>query len=141
MLSGAANYLRKEIAKKYACKVRGIEFNLTQRCSAALISKTDRDEAIMAGRFGVQSALEGKSGFMIAFDRLDGADYKIECSLKDVDIICNKEKQVPDNMISEDGVDVTQDFMDYCGPLLYGNIDVPKDENGLPKFAFRKPQK
>lgn len=138
MLSGAGNYLRKEVAKRYKCKVRSVEFNLSQRCSAALLSKTDRDEAVMSGKFAVKSALEGKSGYMIAFDRQPGQEYKIVCSLKDVNEICNKEKKVPSTMISEDGLDVTQDFIDYCKPLIQGSVDVPKDENGLPKFAFRK---
>lgn len=138
MLSGAANYLKKQIAKRYKCKVRSIEFSIVQRCSAALISKTDRDEAIMAGEFGVKSAILGKTGYMIAFDRLDGPNYEIACSLQDVDEICNKEKKIPSSMISRSKNDMTSQFIDYCRPLIQGSVEVPIDDNGLQNFAFRK---
>lgn len=135
MLAGAGKFLENLLRDKLGCKARSVEFNVSQRCSSALMSKTDQIEAIEAGRFGVESVLKGETGFMIAFDRV--GDYKIECSLQDVNKICNEEKKVPASMISDDGTDVTQEFIDYCSPLVKGKVDIPVGEDGLPKFAYR----
>lgn len=136
MLAGAGKYLENTLRSKLGCKARSVEFNVSQRCSSALMSKTDRDEAIESGKFGVESALAGKTGFMVAFDRVD--NYKMQCSLQDVDQICNKEKKVPENMICDSGTNISQDFIDYCLPLIQGNVDVPMDDCGLPQFVYRK---
>ena len=136
MLAGAGKFLENLLRDKLGCKARSVEFNVSQRCSSALMSKTDQEEAIMAGRFGVESALAGETGYMIAFDRV--SDYKIECSLQDVNKICNEEKKVPASMICDDGTNVSQEFIDYCKPLIQGKVDVPAGEDGLPTFAFRK---
>ena len=135
MLAGAGKYLENLLREKLGCKARSVEFNVSQRCSSALMSKTDQEEAIMAGRFGVESALKGETGYMIAFDRV--GDYKIECSLQDVNKICNEEKKVPASMISGDGTDISQEFVDYCKPLIQGKVDVPEGADGLPTFAYR----
>ena len=58
-------------------KVRSIELNVNQRCSSAMLSATDEKEAIASGSFGVQTALKGTTGMMIAFHRTDDADYHI----------------------------------------------------------------
>lgn len=136
MLAGAGKYLENLLRSELGCKARSVEFNVSQRCSSALLSKTDRDEAVMAGEFGVKSALAGETGYMVAFDRV--SDYEIECSLQDVNEICNKEKKVPSTMISADGTDVTDEFINYCKPLILGNVEVACGEDGLPKFAYRK---
>ena len=135
MLAGAGKFLENLLRDKLGCKARSVEFNVSQRCSSALMSQTDQEEAIMAGRFGVESALKGETGYMIAFDRV--GDYKIECSLQDVNKICNEEKKVPAEMISDDGTDVTDAFVDYCKPLIQGKVDVPLGQDGLPIFAHR----
>ena len=135
MLAGAGKFLENLLRDKLGCKARSVEFNVSQRCSSALMSQTDQEEAIMAGRFGVESALKGETGYMIAFDRV--GDYKIECSLQDVNKICNEEKKVPPEMISDDGTDVTDALVDYCKPLIQGKVDVPLGQDGLPIFAHR----
>ena len=79
---------------------------------------------------------------MVAFKRqspltLD-ADYVLNYATEDVNEICNKEKTVPLEWISEDGSDVTEAFLAYARPLVRGNVLVPTDEDDLPKFAYRK---
>ena len=62
MLSGSGKYLEKVCKKRLGVKVRSVELNVCQRCSSAMMSDTDRKEAIMAGEFGVRAALEGETG-------------------------------------------------------------------------------
>ena len=40
-------------------------------------------------------------------------------------------------MICDDGTNVSQEFIDYCKPLIQGKVDVPIGEDGLPNFAYR----
>lgn len=137
MLTGSGKYLENLVKERLGVKVRSVELNVCQRCSSSMLSKTDQKEAIASGAYGVKAALNGASGKMVAFERLDGDDYQIDYVLKDVNVICNQEKCVPATWITADGSDVTEDFIRYARPLIQGEVTVPT-EYGVPKFAYRK---
>lgn len=137
MLTGSGKYLENLVKERLGVKVRSVELNVCQRCSSSMLSKTDQKEAIASGAYGVKAALNGASGKMVAFERLDGDDYQIDYVLKDVNVICNQEKCVPVTWITADGSDVTEDFIRYARPLIQGEVTVPT-EDGVPKFAYRK---
>ena len=142
MLTGSGKYLENLVKERLGVKVRSVELNVSQRCSSAMLSKTDQKEAIASGSFGVTAAIKGETGKMVAFKRqspltLD-ADYVLNYATEDVNEICNKEKTVPLEWISEYGSDVTEAFLAYARPLVRGNVLVPTDEDDLPKFAYRK---
>ena len=137
MLTGSGKYLENLVKERLGVKVRSVELNVCQRCSSSMLSKTDQKEAIASGAYGVKAALNGASGKMVAFERLDGDDYQIDYVLKDVNVICNHEKCVPATWITADGSDVTEDFIRYARPLIQGEVTVPT-EDGVPKFAYRK---
>lgn len=142
MLTGSGKYLENLVKERLGVKVRSIELNVSQRCSSAMIAKADQKEAIASGSFGVTAALKGETGKMVAFKRqspltLD-ANYVLDYVTEDVNEICNKEKTVPLEWITEDGSDVTEAFLAYAKPLIQGNVSVPTDEDGLPKFAYRR---
>ena len=137
MLTGSGKYLENLVKERLGVKVRSVELNVCQRCSSSMLSKTDQKEAIASGAYGVKAALNGASGKMVAFERLDGDDYQIDYVLKDVNVFCNQEKCVPVTWITADGSDVTEDFIRYARPLIQGEVTVPT-EDGVPKFAYRK---
>ena len=137
MLTGSGKYLENLVKERLGVKVRSVELNVCQRCSSSMLSKTDQKEAIASGAYGVKAALNGASGKMVSFERLDGDDYQIDYVLKDVNVICNQEKCVPATWITADGSDVTEDFIRYARPLIQGEVTVPT-EDGVPKFAYRK---
>ncbi|SCH59148.1 Pyrophosphate--fructose 6-phosphate 1-phosphotransferase [uncultured Clostridium sp.] len=142
MLTGSGKYLENLVKERLGVKVRSVELNVSQRCSSAMLSKTDQKEAIASGSFGVTAAIKGETGKMVAFKRQSpltlNADYVLNYATEDVNEICNKEKTVPLEWISEDGSDVTEAFLAYARPLVRGNVLVPTDEDDLPKFAYRK---
>ena len=140
MLAGCGKYLENLVRSRLGVKARSVELNVSQRCSASLISATDQKEAITAGKFGVQAALNGETGKMVSFIRQTDSEgnYQMVCGLEDVNAICNEEKTVPLTWITSDGHDVTEDFIRYARPLIQGNIEVPLGEDGLPKFVYRK---
>ena len=140
MLAGCGKYLENLVRSRLGVKARSVELNVSQRCSVSMMSATDQMEAVTAGNFGVQAALNGETGKMVSFLRETGTDgsYSMKCSLEDVNAICNEEKTVPTDWITADGSDVTQDFLDYAAPLIQGTIEIPLGTDGLPDFVYRK---
>ena len=140
MLAGCGKYLENLVRSRLGVKARSVELNVSQRCSVSMMSATDQMEAVTAGNFGVQAALNGETGKMVSFLRETGTDgsYSMKCSLEDVNDICNEEKTVPADWITADGSDVTQDFLDYAAPLIQGTVEIPLGTDGLPDFVYRK---
>ena len=140
MLAGCGKYLENLVRERLGVKARSVELNVSQRCSASLISAADQKEAVSAGRFGVQAALDGITGKMVSFIRRTEADgtVRIECGLEDVNAICNEEKTVPADWIINNGSDVSEKFLQYVLPLVQGRVEVPLGEDGLPVFVYRK---
>ena len=140
MLAGCGKYLENLVRSRLGVKARSVELNVSQRCSVSMMSATDQMEAVTAGNFGVQAALNGETGKMVSFLRETGTDgsYSMKCSLEDVNTICNGEKTVPADWITADGSDVTQDFLDYAAPLIQGTVEIPLGTDGLPDFVYRK---
>lgn len=136
MLTGCGKYLENVIKEELRVKVRSVELNVNQRCKAALASLTDIEEAIMAGRFGVRIGLNGETGKMVSFVREDTEDYSIRYESVDCEEVCNQEKVVPREWISEDGTDILQGFNEYVMPLIIGEAQAPI-EKGLPKYCYR----
>ena len=140
MLAGCGKYLENLVRERLGVKARSVELNVSQRCSASLISAADQKEAVSAGRFGIQAALDGVTGKMVSFIRRTEADgtVRIECGLEDVNAICNEEKTVPADWIINNGSDVSEKFLQYVLPLVQGRVEVPLGEDGLPVFVYRK---
>lgn len=137
MLTGSGKYLENLVKEKLGVKVRSIELNVCQRCSSAMLSKTDQKEAIASGAYGVKCALEGCTGRMVAFKREKDEPYTISYETADVNIICNKEKTVPAEWITKGGTDIGEGFISYAKPLIQGEVSVSM-EDGVPKFAYRR---
>ena len=137
MLTGSGKYLENLVKEKIGVKVRSIELNVCQRCSSSMLSATDQKEAIASGAYGVKCAIEGETGKMIGFSRVEGGDYRVDYVTEDVDLICNQEKTVPLEWITKNGSDIGQEFIDYALPLIQGEVKVPS-KDGLPLFAYRK---
>ena len=138
MLAGCGKYLENLVRNRLGVKARSVELNVNQRCSASMMSATDQKEAIMAGAFGVRAALKGETGKMISYVRTSNLPYGMTLGLEDVNKICNQEKTVPLEWISEDGSDVTEEFYTYALPLIQGTVEIPLGTDGLPVFASRK---
>ena len=137
MLTGSGKYLENLVKEKIGVKVRSIELNVCQRCSSSMLSATDQKEAIASGAYGVKCAIEGETGKMIGFSRVEGGNYRVDYVAEDVDLICNQEKTVPLEWITKNGSDIGQEFIDYALPLIQGGVKVPS-KDGLPLFAYRK---
>ena len=81
--------------------MRGIELSLLQRCASHVASKTDIDEAFMAGKAAVEAAVSGVTDKMVAFQcTREGGKYTCQTVLQPLDIVANFEKKVPREWIN-----------------------------------------
>ncbi len=131
-LSGTARYLCDLLTKEVGCKTRSIEFSTLQRAASHFASKTDVEEAFMAGGASLRAADDGETGMMVILDRISDDPYICSTALKDVHKIANDERLVPREWISEDGTYVTEEFVKYVRPLIQGEI-YPMVVNGIPR--------
>lgn len=136
-LGGVAACLAELLKKEFGTKVRAIEFSLMQRCAAHLASKTDVEEAFMAGVMAVRYAVEGETDKMVVFERQNGDSYKIEYKLMPIDLAANTEKTIPMEWIINNGTALSDDFINYALPLIQGDTKAPT-EDGLPRMAKLK---
>ncbi len=139
MLTGCGKVLENFVRNRFGVKVRSVELNVSQRCSGMAVSAVDVEEAAQAGSCGVQAALAGETGKMIAFVRVsaEDGDYRMECRTVDVNQVCNQEKPVPMEWITGDSNDISDAFIQYARPLIQGEPQRVM-EDGLPKYLYRK---
>ncbi len=136
-LGGLAATLANIVKEKTGAKVRGIEFSLLQRCAAHIASLTDINEAYWAGQMAVRYAVEGKTDYMVAFERSEGPVYKCNIKLINLTEVANAEKKIPMEWITGQGNNLNEKFIQYALPLIQGESRLPM-EDGLPRFARLK---
>lgn len=134
-LGGAGDYLKSLLDQHVTgIKVRSSRLGHAQRCAGLVASKTDNDEAFMAGQAAVEAAIDGVTDKMITLMRGDTDHYTCETGLADLQEVANGVKHLPANWIAEDGVSMTFQFVKYASPLVQGEVTVPSD-NGLPNYS------
>ena len=109
-----------------------------QRCGAHLASKTDVEEAYMAGQTAVKAACDGETDKMVVFERdMSSGSYQCKFKLMPVELAANTENKVPLEWIIDDGTMLSDEFVKYALPLIQGDCKAPL-EDGLPRFAQLK---
>jgi ATP-dependent phosphofructokinase / diphosphate-dependent phosphofructokinase len=111
------NYLnRVGLAAKGAA--RGNVAGTDQRNSMALASTVDLEEAYRSGQLAASLAATAQSGFMSTILRSPGPFYNVRYDKVPLEQVANSERTFPTQWISEDGCDVTDDFVRYAKPLV-----------------------
>lgn len=126
-LGGVAAFLADCITQKFGVKTRAIEFSLLARCTAHIQSLADKTDAEACGRYAVELALDGKTGVMVTLDE------NRHCGCLDLNGIANEVKQVPQHFITENGSNVSEEFLQYVVPLAQGEVE-REYQNGIPKY-------
>lgn len=135
-LGGVCGVLKAKV-KELGLKCKAIELNILQRCAAHCASETDVEESFAAGRTAVKAAVGGETDKMISFKRKDGSVYEIEYVATPLSAAANAEKTIPLSWITDDGTNLSDEFVNYALPLINGE---PKRrmKNGLPEYANLK---
>ncbi len=123
--SGALGDLLSQTIKKglNLKRVRSDTFGYLQRSFIGCRSDRDAHEAREVGEKAVQFAM---------WDNVDGSvvirrpvlDYSVDYDLVPLSKVAGKTRHMPDNFINETGNGVTEDFMNYCRPLLGSNLPI-----------------
>lgn len=121
-LSGTGRYLASVTRAALGCKTRAIELSTLQRCASHVASATDLAEAYALGGAGVLAAQDGQTGVMTAIERIFDKPYLYDTTLTPITEVANKERKVPREFISLDGMGVTAAFERYARPLIEGEI-------------------
>lgn len=131
-LSGIGKFLEEAVRKEIGCKVRSIELNVMQRCSSHICSRTDIDEAEAIGAAGVRCALNGETGRVMVFRRVNDMPYTVVIETTNASNIANNEKFLPDEFITLTGNNISDNALKYFLPLIQGELNIIMDR-GLPK--------
>ena len=127
-LGGLGAMLAESVKRQTGAKVRSIELSLLQRCASHVASKTDIDEAYMAGKAAVEAAVSGQTDKMVAFERItENGIYSCKTKLIGLGEVANVEKLVPREWINARGNGVEQPFIDYVLPLIQGETAMQKE--------------
>ena len=89
-----------------------------QRHNMIFASTVDLEEAYAVGRKAAHLSAAGESGFMSTILRQPGPIYHVRYDKVPLPDVANSERTFPDEWISGDGTDVTDEFVRYARPLI-----------------------
>ena len=130
-MGGTAAFLAAYCEKEFGVKTRPIELSTLQRCAAHISSYTDVQEAFSSGAKAVEACCDGRTGLMTTLVREQNEPYVCNVGLCDVHNVSNVERCVPHEWITDDGSNVSDEFIAYARPLILGE-NLPVMINGLP---------
>lgn len=106
-----------------------------QRSASMHASPVDRQEAYEAGMKAVRIAIEDGTDWMATILRSAGKEYAVYYDKVRLDVVANSQRYLPGNWITKNGIDVTDDFINYAVPLIQGGWPDIELENGLQRFV------
>lgn len=118
---GTAQHVADQIIQKLGLKSRAEKPGLLGRASIPYVSLPDREEAYAVGKFALEAALRGESGYMVAIAAERSPRYSSSLFLAPLADVANVEKTFPPEWIV-DGNSVADAFFDYAMPLMGGDF-------------------
>ena len=118
---GTAQHISDIIMQKLHIKSRAEKPGLLGRAAIPYASPVDREEAYAAGRYAVNAALRGESGYMVSIRAERTPVYSSSMELAPLAEVANAEKTFPLEWV-QDGCRVADAFFDYALPLIGGEL-------------------
>lgn len=134
----AVNYLN-HVGLKAHGSARGNVSGTDQRHSVIYASTVDQEEAYRLGQNAVEIAVRAGSGFMSTILREPGPVYNVRYDKVALDLVANSERKFPASWISENRIDVTDDFVRYARPLVGDSWPTIPLIDGRQRFARLEP--
>jgi len=113
-----SSHLAQLVVKRLGIKARSEKPGILSRASIAWQSDVDAAEAQLAGRKACQAVLAGETSKMVGFKRLSTEPYRIETFLIPIEEVMLGEKKLPDEYITKRDNNVTEDYCQWCRPLI-----------------------
>lgn len=118
LLSGAAQQLVELVKREMGLRARFDKPGDYQRMASNAISPSDREEAYLVGKMGMQALLDGESDTMVTLVRHDTPAYHCTTGLAALSQVANVQRLMPDGYLDASGTMVTKAFYDYALPLI-----------------------
>jgi ATP-dependent phosphofructokinase / diphosphate-dependent phosphofructokinase len=117
-LGGAGNALKNIIVSSgLTSRVKVLELSTLQRSAFHLASEVDLEEAFHLGERALLLAKDGETGKVSILVRKSDDPYEVEYTATDAANIANHVKYMPLDMVTEDGMNITEEGMKYLRPL------------------------
>jgi 6-phosphofructokinase 1 len=128
-----ANLVKDKLKQKYHWAVA----DYLQRSARHIASKTDVLQSYAVGKAAVELAIKGRSGVMPVIVRKSSKPYRWTVGVAELKDVANKEKMMPRDFITEDGLHITAKCRISLSPLIQGEAPPPY-KNGLPDYVKLK---
>jgi 6-phosphofructokinase len=128
------NYLN-EVGLAARGSARGNVSGTDQRHNMIYASTVDIEEAYKLGQKAVEIAVEEGSGYMSTILRDPGPIYRVRYDKVPLEQVANSERHLPKHWISENRIDVTDEFVRYARPLIGENWPAIPLVDGRQRFA------
>ena len=132
-LGGVASTLSHLVGKHLNSKTHYAIPDYCQRSASHMVSKTDWQIAYDAGKEAVNAAIRGEHGVLPIVKLTSSSPFSYEFDTVELNAVADLENHVPDNFLTEDGMDITEAALDYLRPLIQGEHSAPF-KNGLPNI-------
>jgi len=132
-LGGVGSVLAHLVSEHLQSKTHCAVPDYCQRSASHLVSMVDWEIAYGAGVATVEAALNNEHGVLPIVKLLQNAPFAFEFETVALSQVADLEKKVPDDFISEDGMDITNNALEYLKPLIQGER-CPTFLNGLPNI-------
>jgi 6-phosphofructokinase len=133
-LGGVAPVITNLISTKLGCRCHWAVPDYLLRSARHIASETDFQQAYAVGRAAVEFAIAGRNAVMPAIRRLSDAPYRWDIIPAPLAEVANREKLLPADFISADGLGITEAARRYLAPLIVGEA-YPPFKNGLPDYV------
>ncbi len=136
-LGGVAPVIAQLVKQKLNYKYHWAVADYLQRAARHIASKVDVEQAYAVGKAAVELALKGHNSVMPTIVRVKDNPYKWKIGIAKLEDVANKEKMLPRDYITEDGLHITNKARKYLSPLIKGE-DYPPYKDGLPQYVTLK---
>jgi 6-phosphofructokinase len=136
-LGGVAPVIAQLVKAKLNYKYHWAVADYLQRAARHIASKVDVEQAYAVGKAAVELALKGQNSLMPTIVRTADKPYKWKIGTAKLEDVANREKMLPRDYITEDGMHITAKARRYLLPLIKGE-DYPPYKDGLPQYVQLK---
>ena len=136
-LGGVAPVVAQIVKNALGYKYHWAVADYLQRAARHIASKVDVEQAYAVGKAAVQLALKGHNSVMPTIVRISDSPYRWKIGVAQLADIANREKMLPRDYITADGMFITAKARRYLAPLIKGE-DYPPYKDGLPRYVVLK---
>jgi 6-phosphofructokinase 1 len=133
-LGGVGPVVAQLVKNRLGYKYHWAVADYLQRAARHIASKVDVEQAYAVGKAAVKLALAGHNSVMPTIVRVSDRPYRWKIGIAKLEDVANREKMLPRDYITADGLHITARARRYLAPLIRGE-DYPPYRDGLPQYV------